>query len=177
METQALQHFIFPNPACFPVKSVLFHMFLQRSFSCLPLKIISFSYLQRRFYCRNLFYTESIFLQRKSRKQISLSAFRHEKKPLTWFEHATPSLRVKCSTGWATMAFKNYYPFVKTRLLLTQQPMTNPGIEPGFTPWEGVVLTAWPIGLIKSRRRDSNTRPLRPERSALPNWATPRLRT
>ena len=26
----------------------------------------------------------------------------------------------------------------------------------------------------KSRRRDSNTRPLRPERSALPNWATPR---
>ena len=26
----------------------------------------------------------------------------------------------------------------------------------------------------ESRRRDSNTRPLRPERSALPNWATPR---
>ena len=52
--------------------------------------------------------------------------------------------------------------------------MTCPGIEPGFTPWEGVVLTAWPSGLNESRRRDSNTRPLRPERSALPNWATPR---
>ena len=24
--------------------------------------------------------------------------------------------------------------------------MTCPGIEPGFTPWEGVVLTAWPTG-------------------------------
>ena len=24
--------------------------------------------------------------------------------------------------------------------------MTSPGIEPGFTPWEGVVLTAWPWG-------------------------------
>ena len=54
--------------------------------------------------------------------------------------------------------------------------MTCPGIEPGFTPWEGVVLTAWPTGLdlYKSRRQDSNLRPLRPERSALPNWATPR---
>lgn len=29
----------------------------------------------------------------------------------------------------------------------------------------------------ESRRQDSNLRPLRPERSALPNWATPRLRT
>ena len=27
----------------------------------------------------------------------------------------------------------------------------------------------------ESRRQDSNLRPLRPERSALPNWATPRL--
>ena len=26
--------------------------------------------------------------------------------------------------------------------------MTSPGIEPGFTPWEGVVLTAWPRGRI-----------------------------
>ena len=25
--------------------------------------------------------------------------------------------------------------------------MTNPGIEPGFAPWEGAVLAAWPIGL------------------------------
>ena len=31
-------------------------------------------------------------------------------------------------------------------LLLTQQQVTCPGIEPGFTPWEGVVLTAWPTG-------------------------------
>ena len=60
---------------------------------------------------------------------------------------------------------------------ITQQQVTCPGIEPGFTPWEGVVLTAWPtgLGLYKSRRQDSNLRPLRPERSALPNWATPRL--
>ena len=28
--------------------------------------------------------------------------------------------------------------------------MTCPGIEPGFTPWEGVVLTAWPTGLKSS---------------------------
>ena len=24
--------------------------------------------------------------------------------------------------------------------------MTDPGIEPGIPPWEGDVLTAWPIG-------------------------------
>ena len=41
--------------------------------------------------------------------------------------------------------------------------------------------SSWPLDqqavcfIIESRRRDSNTRPLRPERSALPNWATPRL--
>ena len=29
---------------------------------------------------------------------------------------------------------------------ITQQQVTCPGIEPGFTPWEGVVLTAWPTG-------------------------------
>ena len=40
--------------------------------------------------------------------------------------------------------------------------------------------SSWPLDqqavcfIIESRRRDSNTRPLRPERSALPNWATPR---
>ena len=40
--------------------------------------------------------------------------------------------------------------------------------------------SSWPLdqqaifNFIQSRRRDSNTRPLRPERSALPNWATPR---
>ena len=35
-----------------------------------------------------------------------------------------------------------------TKLLLMQQlcRMTWPGIEPGFTPWEGVVLAAWPSG-------------------------------
>lgn len=41
-------------------------MFLQRVFSCLPLKIISFSYLQRKFYCRNLFYTKSFFYKEKA---------------------------------------------------------------------------------------------------------------
>ena len=41
--------------------------------------------------------------------------------------------------------------------------------------------SSWPLdqqaifNFVQSRRRDSNTRPLRPERSALPNWATPRL--
>ena len=25
--------------------------------------------------------------------------------------------------------------------------LTDPGIEPGIPPWEGDVLTAWPIGL------------------------------
>ena len=40
--------------------------------------------------------------------------------------------------------------------------------------------SSWPLdqqaifNFVQSRRRDSNTRPLRPERSALPNWATPR---
>ena len=29
--------------------------------------------------------------------------------------------------------------------------MTCPGIEPGFTPWEGVVLTAWPTGRVPNR--------------------------
>ena len=35
-----------------------------------------------------------------------------------------------------------------------QQQMTCPGIEPGFTPWEGVVLTAWPTGLRFVSRGD-----------------------
>ena len=36
--------------------------------------------------------------------------------------------------------------------------------------------SSWPLDqqAVKSRRQDSNLRPLRPERSALPNWATPR---
>ena len=34
---------------------------------------------------------------------------------------------------------------------IMQQQMTCPGIEPGFTPWEGVVLTAWPRGQNLSR--------------------------
>ena len=54
--------------------------------------------------------------------------------------------------------------------------MTLPGIEPGPSPWEGDVLAAWLQGL-ESRWQDSNLRPLRPERSALPNWATPRCRS
>ena len=38
--------------------------------------------------------------------------------------------------------------------------------------------SSWPLDqrASKSRRQDSNLRPLRPERSALPNWATPRYR-
>ena len=37
---------------------------------------------------------------------------------------------------------------------IMQQQMTCPGIEPGFTPWEGVVLTAWPTGLRFVSRGD-----------------------
>ena len=38
--------------------------------------------------------------------------------------------------------------------------MTWPGIEPGFTPWEGVVLTAWPSGLVINRGDVIRTRDL-----------------
>ena len=69
--------------------------------------------------------------------------------------------------------------YISKKWTIQVHSMTDPGIEPGFTPWEGVVLTAWPIGLSTltlkiSRRQDSNLRPQRPERCAPPNWATPR---
>ena len=44
-----------------------------------------------------------------------------------------------CRPGTYTLkikSFSNWKAFV----------MTNPGIEPGFAPWEGAVLAAWPIG-------------------------------
>ena len=61
------------------------------------------------------------------------------------FEPATYALRMRRSTSWAKEAILNILNCFKTF-------MTSPGIEPGFTPWEGVVLTAWPRGRIKFMR-------------------------
>ena len=64
----------------------------------------------------------------------------HYKLP-AGFEPATYALRMRRSTSWAKEAILSILSFLKML-------MTSPGIEPGFTPWEGVVLTAWPRGLI-----------------------------
>ena len=63
------------------------------------------------------------------------------------FEPATYALRMRCSTSWATEA----YEVSKNAAAKYATAMTSPGIEPGFTPWEGVVLTAWPRGQNPSR--------------------------
>ena len=68
---------------------------------------------------------------------------REQKKLLAGFEPATYALRMRCSTSWATEA----YEVSKNAAAKYAPAMTSPGIEPGFTPWEGVVLTAWPRGL------------------------------
>lgn len=54
--------------------------------------------------------------------------------------------------------------------------MTWPGIEPGFTPWEGVVLAAWPSGLKVNRGDVIRTRGLCVPNAAL-YQTEPRLDT
>lgn len=53
----------------------------------------------------------------------------------------------------------------KTFLIFRKVFMTYPGIEPGFPPWEGGVLAAWPIGRIcRFRQLPYNT---------IGNWICP----
>ena len=55
--------------------------------------------------------------------------------------------------------------------------MTCPGIEPGFTPWEGVVLTAWPSGPgVEATRFELATSASRTQRSTKLSHASMSLR-
>ena len=101
--------------------------------------------------------------------------FLSDLKPLAGLEPATHALRMRCATNCATMA----YLFKKIRPLQMQQPHQDDltGNRTRVYAVRGRRLDRLTIRPCnKSRRRDSNTRPLRPERSALPNWATPRSR-
>ena len=100
--------------------------------------------------------------------------FLSDLKPLAGLEPATHALRMRCATNCATMA----YLFKKIRPLQMQQPHQDDltGNRTRVYAVRGRRLDRLTIRPCnKSRRRDSNTRPLRPERSALPNWATLRL--
>ena len=97
--------------------------------------------------------------------------FLSDLKPLAGLEPATHALRMRCATNCATMA----HLFKKIRPLQMQQPHQDDltGNRTRVYAVRGRRLDRLTIRPCnKSRRRDSNTRPLRPERSALPNWAT-----
>ena len=103
-------------------------------------------------------------------------------------------LSVKLFSEWDVPQIGTFHSFIlvyelmfgfilKKNALQLQSTTACRRIELLFSPWEGDVLTPWPTSHIyfffayrQSRRQDLNLRPLRPERSALPNWATPRAK-
>ena len=86
---------------------------------------------------------------------VILISYWHLKKNRIWcrqlrnvvnFSHATQKPQRLPPLGFSCIN-ENYDRYKKRSCMeVPYSFMTCSGIEPGFTPWEGVVLTAWPTG-------------------------------